>query len=120
MIKKYPDRQGFETSTIRLRTRYQAEVTTGGQTWRVKLFNSGTVIGIQIKQKDLTKTFMLISSLKNPFDLHVLYKTYITALRVNLAEAQLGTVQKTVIELRQGVCDSVRDSVTNVIRPGRL
>ena len=76
-------------------------------------------MGIQMKQKELTKTFMLISK-QNTFGLNGLYKIYFTVLRVKLAQSQLGTVQKTVIELGQGVCDSVRDSVTNVIRPGRL
>ena len=31
-------------------------------------------IGIQMKRKELTKTFMMTSNWKKPFDLHGLYK----------------------------------------------
>ena len=33
-------------------------------------------IGIQMKQKELTKAFMMISNCKKPFDLHGLYNIY--------------------------------------------
>ena len=42
--------------------------------WGVQLWNSSTV-RIQMKQKELTKTVMMISNRKKPFGLHGLYKT---------------------------------------------
>ena len=37
-------------------------------------------VGIQMKQKDLTKTFMMISNWKKPFSLHGFYNS---ALKVD-------------------------------------
>ena len=44
-------------------------------------------MGIQMKQKEPTKTFMMISNWQNLFDLHGLYKKYFSVERVKLLVA---------------------------------
>ena len=69
--------------------KYQ-DLQDGPRTERVKIFLMAVYIGIQMKQKELTKTFMMISNWIKTFCLHGLYKNNSALVKVSGSNNSLG------------------------------